>query len=84
MNENSNGLVRQYFSKEMELVDFSDEQVQWSVDKLNHRLGKVLGYRTLHKVLFGGEIVLHQTASSYCPSILNPQFINHFLFWALT
>lgn len=48
--------LRQYFSKEMELVDLSDEQVQSAMDKLNHRPRKVLGYRTPHEVFFGVEL----------------------------
>lgn len=35
LNENSNGLLRQYFPKGMELTDVSEEQVQWAVDRLN-------------------------------------------------
>ena len=46
LNENSNGLLRQYFPKGMELVEVTQEQVQWAVDRLNHRPRKVLGFRT--------------------------------------
>ena len=53
LNENSNGLLRQYFPKGMELTDISEEQVQWAVERLNHRPRKVLGYRTPHEVFFG-------------------------------
>lgn len=35
LNENSNGLLRQYFPKGMELVKVTQEQVQWAVDRLN-------------------------------------------------
>jgi IS30 family transposase len=62
LNENSNGLLRQHFPKEMELADLSHEQVQKAVDKLNHRLRKLLGYRTPHEV-FWGEIALHQAVT---------------------
>ncbi len=37
LNENSNGLLRQYFPKNMDLTDVTEEQVQWAVDRLNHR-----------------------------------------------
>lgn len=36
LNENSNGLLRQYFPKVMELIKVTQEQVQWAVDRLNH------------------------------------------------
>lgn len=56
LNENSNGLLRQYFPKGMELDNLTDKQVQIAVDKLNHRPRKVLGYRTPHEVFFGQEL----------------------------
>lgn len=34
LNENSNGLLRQYFPKGMGLTEVTEEQVQWAVDKL--------------------------------------------------
>nr|WP_139297478.1 hypothetical protein [Nitrosomonas communis] len=52
MNENSNGLLQQYFPK-MRLTGVPEEQVQWAVDHLNHRPCKVLGFRTPHEVFFG-------------------------------
>ena len=52
LNENSNGLLRQYFPKGMELVEVAQEQVQWAVDRLNHRPRKVLGFRTPFEVFF--------------------------------
>ena len=56
LNENSNGLLRQYFPKGMELTDITEAQVLAAVEKLNHRPRKVLGYRTPHEVFFGVEI----------------------------
>lgn len=53
LNENSNGLLRQYFPKWMELTEVTQEQVQWAVDRLNHRPRKVLGFRTPFEVFFG-------------------------------
>jgi len=53
LNENSNGLLRQYFPKNMELTNVTEGQVQWAVDRLNHRPRKVLGFRTPHEVFFG-------------------------------
>jgi len=56
LNENSNGLLRQYFPKGMELTDITEAQVLAAVEKLNHRPRKVLGNRTPHEVFFGVEI----------------------------
>ncbi|BBJ23998.1 hypothetical protein W01_19250 [Candidatus Nitrotoga sp. AM1P] len=56
LNENSNGLLRQYFSKGMALTDVTEEQVQRAVERLNHRPRKVLGFRSPHEVLFGVEV----------------------------
>ncbi|SIO40922.1 IS30 family transposase [Nitrosomonas cryotolerans] len=56
LNENSNGLLRQYFPKGMELVEAIQEQVQWAVDRLNHRSRKVLGFRTPFEVFFGKTV----------------------------
>ncbi|RFC40479.1 MAG: Integrase core domain-containing protein [Candidatus Nitrotoga sp. CP45] len=56
LNENSNGLIRQYFPKGMELIDVTEEQVQRAVERLNHRPRKVLGFRSPHEVLFGVEM----------------------------
>jgi len=53
LNENSNGLLRQYFPKGMRLTDVTEEQLQWAVDRLNHRPRKVLGFRTPYEVFFG-------------------------------
>ena len=56
LNENSNGLLRQYFPKGMELTGITQEQVQWAVDRLNHRPRKVLGHRTPFEVFFGKSV----------------------------
>lgn len=56
LNENSNGLLRQYFPKGMELIEVTQKQVQWAVDRLNHRPRKVLGFRTPFEVFFGKTV----------------------------
>ena len=56
LNENHNGLIRQYFPKDIELTNVTEEQVQQAVDKLNHRPRKVLGFRSPHEILFGVEM----------------------------
>ena len=57
LNENSNGLLRQYFPKGMDLTEITDEQVQMAADRLNHRPRKVLGFRTPHEVFFEVKVL---------------------------
>ncbi|MBY0483778.1 MAG: IS30 family transposase [Nitrosomonas sp.] len=71
LNENSNGLLRQYFPKEMELIGVTQEQVQWAVDRLNHRPRQVLGFRTPFEVFFRKDGSLHQITVRRCASKLN-------------
>ena len=51
-NENTNGLLRQYFPKGMKLTGVSKEEVQSAADRLNNRPRKKLGFRTPHEVFF--------------------------------
>jgi len=52
LNENTNGLVRQYFPKKMAFAAITDEQIQAVEDKLNNRPRKTLGYRTPKELFF--------------------------------
>jgi len=45
-NENTNGLVRQYFPKGSDFTTVTQHEVQAVAHRLNHRPRKVLGYRT--------------------------------------
>ena len=45
-NENTNGLVRQYFPKKTDFSLLSDHDVQHVADRLNNRPRKCLGFRT--------------------------------------
>lgn len=49
-NENTNGLLREYFPKGCPLASVRQEEVQEVYDKLNRRPRKRLGYRTPHEV----------------------------------
>ena len=52
LNENTNGLVRQYFPKRYEFARISDKDLQQVEDLLNNRPRKTLGYRTPNEVFF--------------------------------
>jgi IS30 family transposase len=52
VNENTNGLVRQYFPKKSEFSQVTDKQVKQVEERLNHRPRKTLGYRTPPEVFF--------------------------------
>ena len=56
LNENHNGLLRQYFPKKMSLREVTQIQVDEAVYALNHRPRKCLGYRTPHEVFFEVEV----------------------------
>src|SRR5438876_12078944 len=52
LNENTNGLVRQYFPKKYEFARITDKDLQEVEDLLNNRPRKTLGYRTPNEVFF--------------------------------
>ena len=52
-NENTNGLIRQYFPKDCDFTTITDEQIKQVQDKLNNRPRKVLNMKTPNELLFG-------------------------------
>jgi IS30 family transposase len=56
LNENTNGLLRQYFPKSTNLRKVSQHAVDDAVYRLNHRPRKCLNYRTPHEVFMGLEM----------------------------
>ncbi len=52
LNENTNGLIRQFFPKRRDLTTVTDAEVQEVMNNLNHRPRKSLGFRTPHEVFF--------------------------------
>jgi len=58
LNENTNGLIRQYFPKDRDLTTVTQHEVEQAMDKLNHRPRKSLGYRTPYEVFFNTETSL--------------------------
>ena len=53
LNENTNGLIRQFFPKGKDLSEVTDEEIQRVMDRLNNRPRKCLGFKTPNQVLFG-------------------------------
>ncbi len=52
VNENTNGLIRQFFPKDRDLSQVTEAELQEVRDRLNHRPRKTLGYQTPHEVFF--------------------------------
>jgi transposase, IS30 family len=52
LNENTNGLVRQYFPKGSDFTAITDKQVQAVAERLNERPRKTLGFQTPNHVFF--------------------------------
>ena len=52
VNENTNGLIRQYFPKNRNLTTVTGDEIEHAMNKLNHRPRKTLGCRTPYEVLF--------------------------------
>lgn len=53
LNENTNGLIRQFFPKKKDLYDVTDAQIQKVIDKLNNRPRKCLGFKTPNQIFLG-------------------------------
>ena len=58
-NENTNGLIREYFPRNSFLEDLDDTFFHDFIDKLNHRPRKCLGWRSPFEIFF--DTVLHLT-----------------------
>jgi IS30 family transposase len=53
LNENTNGLIRQYFPKGCDFTTITQKDIQNIMDKLNNRPRKCLGMKTPNQVFFG-------------------------------
>lgn len=58
LNENTNGLIRQYFPKKHDFTAITQAEVEFVMQRLNNRPRKTLGYRTPNEVFFK-ELPLH-------------------------
>lgn len=52
LNENTNGLIRQYFPKKTNFESITDDKVLFVMDRLNNRPRKTLGFATPHEMFF--------------------------------
>jgi IS30 family transposase len=53
LNENTNGLIRQYFPKKHEFKTITSSKIDQVMEKLNNRPRKCLGFKTPNEVFFG-------------------------------
>jgi len=58
LNENTNGLIRQYFPKDTEFRTLTHEDIKKVMDKLNNRPRKSLDFKTPNQVFFDDERIL--------------------------
>jgi transposase, IS30 family len=56
LNENTNGLIRQYFTKGSSFENITDDEVEVVMNKLNHRPRKTLNFKTPHTVFFADTL----------------------------
>jgi len=58
-NENTNGLVRQYFPKKTDFSKVARSEAMVAVDRLNHRPRKCLDFKSPFEVFFDPSVALH-------------------------
>ncbi len=58
-NENTNGLIRQYFPKHRDFTTIKQKEIDIAMRKLNDRPRKRLGYLTPNQVFFNPRLALH-------------------------
>jgi IS30 family transposase len=58
LNENTNGLIRQYLPKSRPLDNVTGKELENIMDKLNHRPRKSLGFKTPYELFFNRKTLL--------------------------
>ena len=53
LNENTNGLIRQYFPKKTDFTTITKEQIYFVMERLNNRPRKCLGFKTPNQIFAG-------------------------------
>ena len=56
LNENTNGLIRQYFPKGHDFTTITQQQIDAVMNKLNNRPRKCLGFKTPNEVFYGSKL----------------------------
>jgi len=64
LNENTNGLIRQYLPKGTDFWTLTLEKVCSIMDRLNNRLRKCLGFKTRNQLFSGFTHLLHLRVES--------------------
>jgi IS30 family transposase len=57
-NENTNGLIRQYFPKNRDFTTITQQEINTAMERLNNRPRKRLGYKTPSQVFFKSGVAL--------------------------
>lgn len=58
INENTNGLIRQYFPKGTDFNRVTDDDIQWVMDRLNNRPRKTRGCQSPNELFMGRRVDL--------------------------
>ena len=58
-NENTNELIRQYFSKNRDFTTIMQPEINMAMERLNNRPGKRLGYQIPSQIFFKSGVALH-------------------------
>ena len=58
-NENTNGLIRQYFPKNRDFTTITQQEINMAMERLNNRPRKRLGYQTPSQVFIKSDVALH-------------------------
>jgi len=58
INENTNGLIRQYFPKGTDFNEVTEQQIQFVMERLNNRPRKTRGYKSPNELFLGQQVDL--------------------------
>ena len=65
-DENTNGLIRQYFPKNRDFTTITQQEINMAMGKLNNRPRKRLGYQTPNQVFSKSGVALHIWTRACC------------------
>ena len=70
LNENTNGLIRQYLPKSRPLNNVTQKELDYIMDQLNHRPRKTLGFKTPYELFFKKNNLLIVTLHTWIHHII--------------